>query len=268
MNLATFSNLPVKCTFRDYESAIKEYIDGIQKHGSKISVYQIGNVGVAGISDIDIIVFIDDEYSGDFTVYPHLTGTSKYLFMHDVYPVPKSYAVDINILTSIFDLDYLHGERLSLKNPSYTSLESIMYLNDLAVVSLSHEYENLIFTWRNNIRLTIARINSLKYPIALIEQLVNVDDNYASLAAALSIPKEYVKNFSDYRNHYFDIPSEEAMRLLNDYVTQAREIARILLRILDQLNSTQTYFTHSLESFSFSYYGTKISSEEHDCSLA
>lgn len=265
--MKNFSNIPQACSFCDYETAIEEYIQGIRQYGQGVSVYQIGNVGVAGISDIDLLVFIDDSLIGDFSVYSHVSGISRYLFMHDVYPLPKSMAKDIKLLTSIFDAKHRYGEHIISVTPQYSDIESVMFLNDIAIVSLSHEYEKWNEAPVINARLALARINSLKYPLKLLRNLALSKNNYGITIKDIQIVEKFINNFSEFRAKYFSFQPDDANRKLATYLKRSVSIASDLLGFIELVNSHQRWFSSELSYASFRYYDSFLTSSQLPMSI-
>jgi len=255
-----FTNMPKPCSFEDYEKAIEEYVQGVSRFGKGVSVYQIGDIGVPGISDIDLVVFIDEQCYGDFSAYSYAKGQSKYLFMHDVYPLPEAMARDAGLITSIFNVKHRHGKHLISSTPQYSEMESLLFLNDIAIVSLLHEYEQ----WKDisvmNARLALARVNSLKYPIHLVSNLARNSGDYGIDAGDLSNLKEFVLKFSEFRNNFFSYEPAKATACLTRYLTNAASIAKDLVRIVETANTNQKWFCNNLSSSSFEYYNTSLSS--------
>lgn len=262
-----FTNMPKPCSFEDYEKAIEEYIQGVRRFGEGVSVYQVGDVSVPGISDIDLIVFLDEQCLGDFSAYSHVRNQSKYLFMHDVYPLPKAMARDVALITSIFNVKYRHGKHLISSTPQYSDMETILFLNDIAIVSLSHEYEQ----WKDravmDARLALARVNSLKYPIQLLSNLARNPGDYGIAPGVLDNSNEFVRKFSDFRRNYFSYKPEEATVCLAHYLTRAASIAEDLIRIVETVNSNQKWFHDGLSSTSFEYYNTLLLSSSFATSM-
>ena len=262
-----FTNIPKPRSFEDYENAIEEYVRGVRRFGKGVSVYQIGNVGVAGISDIDLLVFIDEQCFGDFSAFSNVTGKSKYLFMHDVYPLPSTMAKDIGLIDSIFDVQHIDGKHLISSTPQYSEMESLLFLNDIAIVSLSHEYEQ----WKDrsvmNARLALARVNSLKYPIQLLSNLARNAGDYGIAAGTLDNPSEFVGKFNEFRNNFFSYEPAEATACLARYLISAASIAKDLMRIIETANANQKWFCNNLSYASFEYYNTSLSSSVIDISM-
>jgi hypothetical protein len=255
-----FTNMPKPCSFEDYEKAIKEYIQSVRRFGKGVSVCQVGDVGVPGISDIDLFVFIDEQCFGDFSAYSHVTDLGRYLFMHDVYPLPEAMARDVGLITSIFNVKHRHGRHLISSTPRYSDMETILFLNDIVIVSLAHEYEQWKDSAVMNARLALARVNSLKYPIHLVSNLVRNSGDYGIDAGELSNLKEFVRKFSEFRSAFFSFEPTEAADYLTRYLTDAASIAKDLMRIIEIVNSNQEWFRDDLSSASFEYYNTSLSS--------
>jgi len=79
-------NKTIHCTLDDYKKASKEYIQQINPVKNGISaVYQVGSIGVPGISDIDYFLIFQDDKFDSFRKYSisKLSEKTKYIFSHE-----------------------------------------------------------------------------------------------------------------------------------------------------------------------------------------
>jgi hypothetical protein len=255
-----FKNHPIQKNFNDYEKAIENYINNIKKHDEVASVYQIGNIGVAGISDIDIIVILNNEQkcNNNYSVFDNVSNEHKYLFMHDVFIVPKNLGTRLNLITSIFEIKHLYGERVRFDSPNDEQkiIESLILLNDVATVSISHEYEYWLCQKELDLRLILARINSLKYPIYMlydIAEAFNISiinkNNYS----------EFIDSFSDFRNSFFQYNKVKAEDKTIYFLKRANELALLLMNDITLINERTPFFDNYMDKCYFEYYNKKLS---------
>lgn len=87
-----------RLTLDDYESAIRDYVDGCADVPIVRAIYQFGHVGAPGLSDVDLVVVLDDRVPMSGADLAPLSITHERwsdnrliaaCFTHDVYFVPE-----------------------------------------------------------------------------------------------------------------------------------------------------------------------------------
>ena len=217
-NMFKHYNYPKKVNTDIYIEAIQTYIDIVSQYDEVQSIIQIGNIGVAGISDIDLIVFLDEKKncSRDYSIY-QIPKKFHQILMHDVFIIPFSIAKYTGLITSVFESKHLYGKKISFNHfcKSDNFYKDLILLNDLAIVSLLFEYDLFWNIKRKNIKLIIARINSIKYPINLLIKLYRFQniklDN-------LMLYDEFIRSFSKFRKSWFNNANEKNLNELWHYL--------------------------------------------------
>jgi hypothetical protein len=263
-----FKNYPLRKEIKDYTEAIENYIINISQYEEVSSIYQIGNVGVAGISDIDIIVFLNDDQSclNNYSVFNNVLKKHKYLFMHDVFIVPKSVGNKLHLITSIFEIKHLYGEKIKFIEfvDEEKNIESLILLNDVVTVSISHEYEYWLNQKEIDLRLILARLNSLRYPVNMLNELaevfkislVNTQEYY-----------EFIDDFSSFRRSFFDYSKIEAEDKTLYFLNRAKALCPLIINDLTLINEKTSFFSNFIDACDFNYYNNKLSLTSPDTSI-
>ena len=238
-------NLPVKCSVEIYDEAIKEYVNLVSKYPEVISIVQIGNVGIAGISDIDLIVYLDDSVicNNDYSLY-QINKKYHQILMHDVFIIPYRLMNESFLITSIFDTKLVYGKELELTKISQELKikESLILLNDICTVSLLFEYDRWHEIEDKDIKLIIARLNSIKYPIILLER---ISEFYNFHFEAKEIYRNFIQEFTEFRKRWFANNKDNNIKSLLDFIQKARTIiAPQLVNDTISLNKKLIFFSY------------------------
>lgn len=239
-----FYNEPVACTLEDYETARDEFVHHISKDSGVISIYQIGNVGVYGISDLDFVVVLNKKikFNQSYFSIKNFSEKTKYILSHEQYFVNEDAIKNLYQVTSVFDLLHIYGEEFEIAKLTGEELKynTLILLNDICVVSLCYEYLNYIKSKKLDVRLLLARLNSLKYPIQMLSTLTGK-----------SFPEfdKFIFNFKKYRENWFILDEIERKRKLICFLHMANGISKRLIKLILEYNVNQNIFEyHTIES--------------------
>lgn len=240
-----YKNEPICCNAELYQKAIEEYSSIVSKYKEVKSIIQIGNVGVAGISDIDLIVYLDEnlECDNNYSLY-QIDSSYHHILMHDVFIIPVNFINQSYLVTSIFDTKTIYGRSISNAqdtNSEKNIIEKYILLNDQAVVSLLHEYEHWDTIKTKDIKLIIARLNSIKYPIMLLTEIAkyfNLELKYSSEY------NTFIEDFSLFRKNWFNNTIKDNLTQLDYFIKIARNnISKAILSDMQLLNHKSKYYT-------------------------
>lgn len=81
----TFTNLPKRIDISAYEATQSEFINYYTKIKGVISIYKYGGGSVPGLSDLDFIVALDDEYKHRYGIRydkHFFSSKSQYILTH------------------------------------------------------------------------------------------------------------------------------------------------------------------------------------------
>jgi hypothetical protein len=158
-----------------YERAVREYAERASREISVRAIYQIGSVGVPGISDIDVLVFVDDAPSlmdpAALSVRS-LDGASRYLFMHDTFVIPMGLRDEIAAHYRIQDLSLVSGS--AVLNRSHALAPPSQALS-LAIISdfliwIIRDFMTALVSNQIAVRPSLCLLRSLSHSLRLYEE--------------------------------------------------------------------------------------------------
>jgi hypothetical protein len=248
------NNYPKKYDKRHYDSIIKKYINHLQKFEEVKAVFQIGNIGVYGVSDLDFLIILDDKKNikdpKKYSIY-NLVPKNNKIVQHDSFIVPLSLVNDISYLTSVFEYKILHS-KLPIKKIEFPKINEsskeliFIHLLDLASINYLTEYTTLKNQIKLNILLVISRINSLKYPYILINILTK--DKKPGL---LEIEK-FINEFNFFRKNIFSFSKFKIFIKLKIFLKRAVTVSGNFINLIIDLNKENNFFMINFDEDIFS----------------
>lgn len=236
-------NKTIYCTLDDYKRASKEYIQQINPVKNRISaVYQVGSIGVPGISDIDYFLIFQDDKFDSFRKYgiSKLSEKTKYIFSHDGRYINDEIAKDLKYCFPFFDLNKIYGKKIDIKYSKDFNIHLLLAVQYLITkipvdfITYSIRYGKLYQ------RIMLAMIYSLRHTVNLFRKF---DSNY---------PKEwdtFISEYSFFRENWFSMRNEDEknnklIEYIADGIIISFEIIESLGRYLKELN-----IVSSIDSF-------------------
>jgi hypothetical protein len=217
---------PIKYCIEDYRFASNEYLGLINPKKNKIkSVYQVGSVGVPGISDIDYILVFSDEEKDNYGKYHiiNLSQKSKYLFAHNCILINERIMSKLNLWFPFFDLDKVYGKEIAIDKRTSKEISLILTLQYL-INKVPSDF--ILFSTLNGKirqRTLLALINSLRHTINLAYSL-NISHSKKWDA--------FVNDFNLFRKNWF-IEKRKDEKLV-DFIFQAVNISFELISTIDK----------------------------------
>jgi hypothetical protein len=104
-------NEPVYIDRSFYESQIEAYTSRVINIPGVRSVYQMGNIKAPGLSDIDIIVVVNDDFDKVFSHKLSTSGLDQRVFLHGPIVIPKFLAASIQHIFYTSKLKHKYGEQ-------------------------------------------------------------------------------------------------------------------------------------------------------------
>lgn len=201
-----FSGDPIKLHREDYEEAKERFLLQVTRHPGIQSIYQIGEIGVLGISDLDFITIFRPEASLLESSISLLPKRLQYILLHEQFFVPASIAPKIQLATSIFNIHRVFGEEIDYAQANDFLGNRLSILEDQLFFVAPRQYLLPLLRRKIDIRMMLARLNSFKYIVKLYD-------------AAIGTPKEewleFTHQINDFRNSWFTLGSDRFQLLLN-----------------------------------------------------
>jgi len=233
-----FTNVPIELTMEDYTKARKEFVDHISSDPGVVAIYQIGSVTAPGLSDLDFIVVLNDKRLTNvpsFFSISNLGQKSQYVLMHEQFFVDRLIMKELPKLTAVFNMKKVYGEDVDicqLEGAGQRLLTQIL-LNDIVVVALGHEYATYLDSNVLDVRLTLARMNSLKYPVNMFAALSGIrNENWEAC----------IDDFAQIRSQWFELSTQQRYEALGSCLHGAACLADELVNQLDDFNRKNNFF--------------------------
>jgi ubiquinone/menaquinone biosynthesis C-methylase UbiE len=171
-----FYDYPVFYDFRLYEEVKRKFVEKLSEYHGVKSVYQMGSVSAPGISDIDFIVVINDEFSGHSFMqilndFYSLPDNEKYVIKHPVSAfVTEELFLKITWLHPTFKLIKLWGRQILPGEPEQAPpLIQLINLTDLFLMEFPIEFLEELNSGKISVRNHLMRMKSLSLSAKIIE---------------------------------------------------------------------------------------------------
>lgn len=195
-----------------YTAAIDSYISMIKQNASVKAVYQMGSVKNPGISDIDLIVVVEnaaDPVSLRRISINHSGLPQGYrgLFIHDVYLHDTTTFKDLVYITYCDNLKQLYGEALPCHEAGATDEQilALHYIFDFIASRLA-QFTSFLMSRKISYRGLLVRVASIKHSYWLLNKLDIYDKDLES----------YIARIDRCRRDHDKITQNEALQLFLD----------------------------------------------------
>lgn len=232
----TFFNFPQKKTLKDYETAQKEFVDYYKRIKGVSAIYKIGSVSRPGLSDLDFIVVLDDDYKHRYGVrydINYFSDNSKYILYHPQFFISKSSMKNIYILYRILNLEKVWGEDIRIERYGMEEflLYEILNLLDLSILRSPKLILKSILNKNIDVRLILSQLTKDKYAFILLNKIIKID----SLSG-------YFDKLESFKTSWFSNDEECNLSQLILFMKRAPEITYYLIdKLKDYMESKIEY---------------------------
>lgn len=94
----------------EYDRVLGAYVDKVLKTNDIISIWTMGSVGSPGLSDLDVIVVVNEEFDFKKSWRLSVTGINDNLFVHGPIVIPESMACEVQWLIYATNLQKIFGK--------------------------------------------------------------------------------------------------------------------------------------------------------------
>jgi hypothetical protein len=119
MGFMKLYNTPQRLSFESYDEAIATYIERVVHIPGVRAVFTLGSVNAPGLSDIDIVTVVSDEFESRFSENLDVQNINSALFIHGPIIISESQLKDIQWIIFATNLQVVHG---NLKAPDFSEL--------------------------------------------------------------------------------------------------------------------------------------------------
>ncbi|RKX91672.1 MAG: hypothetical protein DRP84_11250 [Spirochaetes bacterium] len=211
-----------------YENAKEEFLRKIDLDNIK-SIYQVGDVSVPGISDIDLFIVFNDN-SKDFLYrysIKNLSAVSQYIFSHEPWFMDEKTFYNLFYWFPYFNLNKIYGETLTVNVKQELSKEIyIIILTQYIITKVPADF--LIYSFLQKKfyeRTMLCMINSLCHSLTLGR--IIFDD----------IPPHweiFIAEYNDFRHNWFQDNPIEREGKLKDYTIEGIQLSLELIKKLSE----------------------------------
>jgi hypothetical protein len=221
---------PVFKNRESYDRNIEMVVKDLSSHSAVKSIYRMGNITDPGISDVDMLVVLNDGLTLPQNPRSALDADGHYLFTHALFAIPESLIEPAMNYSLYHNFDHLWGEKNILIQPN-RSIDSVVK-NQIAL-----EYILKLF-----ISITIQRhIGIIKMRSFLLEAKALKFDLEILKHASKEL-SNLVMRISEIRSEWFKInlPDADFIILFEGFYTQ-------LKHYLDELSFSNSLFSNKIE---------------------
>ena len=102
-------NQPRRVAIESYHIAVDRYVEDVKRLNGVVSIYLMGGFGAPGLSDIDIVVVVSDDFDPYESGRLSTKGIDGYLFLHGPIVVPLRLAESVQTIFYASNLRVLFG---------------------------------------------------------------------------------------------------------------------------------------------------------------
>jgi len=170
-----FTDSPVPCSRKDYIKTRDTYVKTVMQVPAVKAIYQMGSITTPGISDLDLIVVLDDDAASTHKTHystRRLTKKEQYIFMHPGAMVTnESTFRNLPLLIHASNLRRLLGEDLAQISLTSSEGRHVAYavLIDHSI-HLLHQLMKSVLSRVIPTRRTLMSLSSIKHSLALVKE--------------------------------------------------------------------------------------------------
>jgi hypothetical protein len=151
----------------DYDRALSEYVGRVSRTPGLLAVFQFGEASHPGISDLDMLIVVEDDISGSslrgLVAATRADSVSAYLFPHEPMVIPRSIAAHAGYIHTLFNLRQAWGTPLEIGGPGD---------GDVVYLRLA-EYVDFTFGVRTVLRSMAQAGGSFRWLLLLLKSCVH-----------------------------------------------------------------------------------------------
>jgi hypothetical protein len=166
MDSASFFNFPRPLKREAYSFAQEEFVNRVSRFDGVLSIVRFGSVGFPGLSDLDLIVVLDDDADAVPTSINHISRYSedtRYVLFHPQFVVPRKLISELRWLVPIFELEPLYGADVTFRRPlphDETVLD-LGFMLQSVLTDLSWVFRGMRSKSSYDVRMAQAKLNLL-----------------------------------------------------------------------------------------------------------
>ena len=178
------------------------------------SIYTWGSVSAPGISDVDVIIVLNNKTKGLRKVV--LNKKERYIVCHPFFIIDKEILENIKFIYPDLNLKLIKGEEIKVKplESDLVYFVNIFLSVDIAIRHFPRDYLKVLLCKRIDIRNSLLRLNALSLSLKLYTRLTNKREQDF---------EKYIKEVNSLRKNWFSLKDEQRkvklICLLNKAIT-------------------------------------------------
>lgn len=221
---------PKRISLESYDAELHRYIERASKHPSIKSICTFGSIGAPGLSDLDVLCVLEDDFDKSHNNLLRTLGKdfNKNIFIHGPILISENHLNDLNYLIYAPKLEVVYGDGIKPKDfkPSDQHLEHlvILYLIDFSQSRLIQYAQARKMNLLDK-RKWITRIWSLTHSekMCSIVGISLSNDSQSVLAEVLKLRKDW--------NNGIDVSNDLIEHL---FIQSEKIIKEIIVKALDK----------------------------------
>jgi hypothetical protein len=213
-----------------YEEILNDYISALQKLPGVCAVYQLGNIRVPGISDIDVIVVVDNDIPVGTDFWSLLSASTgpdgPYIFSHPSYVIGIEEFPDLPALFYADNLRHRWGETIEFRKVDDQQQRFYDYKIALesAIVQSFVFMRSLHNRTATNLRSLVCNLNAIRHNFTTLGRWADQSDRPHW--------SDYVARIDKLRSGWFQTDRKERIAEVKALMGLASEL---LAEIIDEL---------------------------------
>jgi len=199
-----------------YTAITERYIDYASHNKAVLAVYQIGSTNNPGISDIDLVVVVEnvfDPESLDSLKISRFENSepARDLFIHDIYLYDRESFKTFRYTVHAQDLHLLWGTPLEVEDIHEEDMEALSLQNIFDFISSRLiQFYQFLSGGKLSLRGTIVRVSSIKHSYDLLKRVGIVDHEMEA----------FIRAIYEMRENAYTIHSQELLSIFLDSFKQ------------------------------------------------
>lgn len=174
----SFYGNPVEYALEDYDKVLGKIKNQAGKSKEILSVYTFGEVGVPGISDIDLIfVLKKGSKLPDLLKRKSVDKESEYLIFHPYLILTEDIMRNIRYIYPDSNYVKIYGKEIGIHSPSQSEIKKIKtyLIIDTILRHFPVDYLYILLSKRVNVRMVLLRFNALIHTFRMFNDISGIN---------------------------------------------------------------------------------------------
>jgi len=194
-----FKNYPRYVPLKAYEEAVSAMTARVSRENGVVSIFQVGSTLHPGISDIDMLVVLNDDSPFHYDPLRELSEAERYLFVHPLLGVSRTDFMEAQQFSFYRNWRLLSGEQLITEDPRLSQEEL-----DCVHVQVALEY-----LLSNYVHLTVLNMHRIVNVRSLLLNMKAMIYDLKLLGISSGPLLQLLETLLHWRDHWFEKQPQE-----------------------------------------------------------